>query len=44
MLNLYGFTKQFSGKYDGAFKHPQFHRDISTEDTIIARVVKQKKI
>lgn len=42
MLNLYGFSKQSTGKYEGAFKHPQFHRDISTEDTIVARVVKRK--
>ncbi|KAL7485650.1 hypothetical protein ACHAW6_011238 [Cyclotella cf. meneghiniana] len=43
MLNLYGFTKHTSGKYEGAFKHPHFHRDKSTEETIVSRIVKASR-
>lgn len=28
-LNMYGFNKSTYGKYEGTFRHPSFHRDIS---------------
>jgi len=44
-LNMYGFKKATNGKYEGTFRHPSFHRDIScrTQLTVIERKCRSQR-